>query len=211
MTVQGISYAVLLIFFLKLTAATANPVSVYQYTDPRGTPVFADTAPKTTPFRVRNYDCAACGLTPAVNWADTPLFLTEYANPIRQAARQQQLEQALIRAVIHAESAFNATARSKAGALGLMQLMPLTAKALGVNNSLDTEENIQAGSAYLKQQLQRFDGELERALAAYNAGPGAVEHYKGIPPYAETQRYIARVKLLLQRYRQAIAKPADAV
>lgn len=210
MTVQGISWLGVVLFLLSPAFCCAETVLVYQYQDSRGVTVFSDQAPKAQRYQIRKYDCAACGLTPELDWASTPLFLTEYQQPIDQAARQQQLEPALLRAVIHAESGFDPSARSVSGALGLMQLMPATARELGVADRLDAAQNIQGGAAYLKQQLQQFSGQLGHALAAYNAGPETVRQYQGVPPYAETQRYVSRVRLLLQRYRRA-SLPAPAL
>jgi hypothetical protein len=113
---------------------------------------------------------------------------------IHQAARRYNLPPGLIRGVIRAESNFQADAVSRAGAQGLMQLMPATARELGVRNPFDIEENIDGGARYLRQMLDSFGGDVKVALAAYNAGPGAVEKYGGqIPPYQETERYISRV------------------
>lgn len=112
---------------------------------------------------------------------------------IQQAAAKYNLSPDLIRSVIRAESNFQADAVSPAGAKGLMQLMPETAKELGVTNPFDIQQNIDGGSRYLRQMLDRFGGDLKRALAAYNAGPGAVEQYNGNVPYAETRQYVKRV------------------
>lgn len=107
-------------------------------------------------------------------------------------ARRHGLDPALLRAVIAAESGWNPAARSPAGALGLMQLMPATARALGVTDPFDPVQNVEAGARYLRQQLDRF-GDWRLALAAYNAGPGAVEEHGGLPPFPETRAYVEKV------------------
>lgn len=118
---------------------------------------------------------------------------TDYDEIIKKAAATYNVPEKLISSIIKQESNFNPAATSSAGASGLMQLMPGTAKYLGVTNSLDPEQNIMGGAKYISQMLSKFDGNIETALAAYNAGPGAVKKYAGIPPYKETQNYVQKV------------------
>lgn len=134
------------------------------------------------------------GLTaPSAPAASRPRRGSEFDAMIDNHARAQGLSPVLVRAVIEAESAFNPRAVSRVGAMGLMQLMPGTAKDLGVVDPFDPAENIRGGTTYLRSLLDRFDDDVRLALAAYNAGPGNVEHYGGIPPFEETQNYVAKI------------------
>jgi soluble lytic murein transglycosylase-like protein len=147
--------------------------------------------------------CYACGVLPGVNFGTIRLNTDAYRNEISAAAAQFGVEEAIVRAIIHAESAYNSRAYSRVGAQGLMQLMPATARRFGVADAFDPVQNIRGGVQYLGWLLKRFNGDLSLAAAGYNAGEGAVDKYKGVPPYTETQRYVQRVAVLAQRYRGA--------
>ena len=123
-----------------------------------------------------------------------------FAEIIKEASAKYQVDEDLIEAVIKAESDFDPNAQSSAGAQGLMQLMPQTAADLGVTNSFDARQNINGGVRFLKNLLDYYSGDVSKALAGYNAGPGAVDEYDGIPPYQETQTYVKRV---MDTYRQS--------
>jgi len=149
--------------------------------------------------------CYACGANPGVNFGTVRLNTQAYHAEIAAAAREFGVEEAVVRAVIHAESAFNPTALSRAGAQGLMQLMPATARRFGVSDAYDAAQNIRGGVQYLSWLLRRFNGDLTLAAAGYNAGEGAVDRHGGVPPYNETQYYVKRVAQLADRYRGELA------
>jgi soluble lytic murein transglycosylase-like protein len=144
---------------------------------------------------------ATTAATPAATLATTastgPSALptgTPYGAEITAAAQRNGLDPALLAGLIKQESGFNPNAGSPAGAQGLCQLMPGTARGLGVTDLHDPAQSIEGGAKYLAQQLKTFNGDVARALAAYNAGPGAVQRYGGVPPYAETQNYVRAVQ-----------------
>lgn len=149
--------------------------------------------------------CYACGAAPGVNFGNVRLNENAYRDEVARAASEFGVEEAIVRAIMHAESAFNPNALSRAGAQGLMQLMPATAARFGVVNAFDPEQNIRGGVKYLAWLLKRYNGDLTLAAAGYNAGEGAVQRHGGVPPYAETQRYVVRVGTLAERYRGQLA------
>lgn len=130
-----------------------------------------------------------------------------YADVVAAAARIHDVPQALLHALIKAESGYNPQARSAAGAVGLMQLMPDTAREMGVEDRLDPEDNIKGGARYLKRMLRLFDNDITLAVAAYNAGPEAVLRRGAVPPFAETRRYVPAV---LREYRKLQGLAADS-
>ena len=148
--------------------------------------------------------CFACAANPGVNFGTLRLNTISYDAEIKAASRDYGVDEAIVRAIIHAESSFNPMALSHAGAQGLMQLMPATARRFGVTDSYDASQNIRGGVQYLAWLLKRFNGDLTLAAAGYNAGEGAVDRHGGVPPYQETQRYVARVGVLADRYRGSI-------
>lgn len=209
-SVQKITHADGTVEF-RQAAPQASPASAeepkrsatyYRYRDSKGVLSFSDRAPKTHFYEKVRFDCYACKVKSQVTWETTPLYVGHYDDAIEFYAQQYAVSPALVRAVIHAESNFNPKARSRVGAQGLMQLMPATAKELGVANPLDPEANIEGGVRYLAMMLQRFNRDVRLATAAYNAGPNAVRRHKGVPAYAETQAYVERVAILARRYEQ---------
>lgn len=178
---------------------------VRHYTSARPTQV-ANLGPVRTIRYSFMERCYACGANPRVNFGTVRLNTTSFQTEIASAAREFGVEEAIVRAIIHAESAYNPTALSRAGAQGLMQLMPPTAARFGVSDSYDAGQNIRGGVQYLAWLLKRFNGDLTLAAAGYNAGEGAVDRHGGVPPYSETQYYVRRVGQLADRYRTELSK-----
>lgn len=181
---------------------TAAQIAVYKSVKQDGSVLFSDRQPLNRPYQLMRFDCFACDPVSNINWHTVPLYIKPYNRIIAKAANMHQLDPALIRAVIHAESSFRPQVVSKKGAIGLMQLMPQTSVELGVEDANQPEQNINAGSQYLAQLLKQHNNELTLALAAYNAGASNVRKYNGVPPFAETQAYIERVVILHKRYQQ---------
>src|SRR5713226_4777951 len=150
---------------------------------PAPVPTPADSHAITTPAQTES------AKSPSAKFAPAP-HLNQVVNT---ASATYHLDPDLVNSVIHAESGFNSRAVSPKGARGLMQLMPGTANQLGVNNAFDPEANVTGGSRYLRELLERYNFDLVKALAAYNAGPQRVEQYQGVPPFRETRAYVARI------------------
>ncbi|MBA6302217.1 lytic transglycosylase domain-containing protein [Colwellia sp. MB02u-14] len=190
----------LLLFCFTHSVFADDGVKIYQYKSLKGISSFSDIPPNTSTYQEIRIGCFACKLNSMVNWHNTQLFTAHFTSTINQQAQRYNIDPALIRAVIHAESHFDPRALSKTGAQGLMQLMPATAKELGIKNSFNAQQNIRAGSKHLARLIRKYGGNITLVSAAYNAGEGAVKKYKGVPPYPETQKYVERVKILHQRY-----------
>ena len=133
------------------------------------------------------------GTAQTVNQQQTPVDRRSLDEMVSGAGQRHQIDPDFINSVIRAESGFNNRAVSKKGAQGLMQLMPQTASRLGVTNSFDPNLNVEGGTKYLRELLEKYNYDVPKALAAYNAGPGRVDRYRGVPPYFETQTYVAKI------------------
>ncbi|MEM9302119.1 MAG: transglycosylase SLT domain-containing protein [Pseudomonadota bacterium] len=191
---------------LALAAVPADAGNIYKYVDANGVVTYTNIRPTHRNYAVVNLKCRNCGWQRQVNWANVPLNLDAFTPEILAAARSNGLSEAVLRAIIHAESSFRPRAESDMGAQGLMQLMPATARRYGVASPFDPAENIRGGAAYLVFLMDRYDGQLKLAAAAYNAGEGAVDRFGGIPPYEETRNFVARVEILERRYQRALAR-----
>jgi len=171
-----------------LAVASPAPAQVYRLTEQDGT-VHLTNAPNDPRYRRTQFTSGT-----QAGWLRLPAGdTTPYLEVIRAAARRYGVPDRLVSAVIRAESGFNPRAVSRKGAQGLMQLMPGTASVLGVRNSFDPSQNIDGGVRHLRGLIDRFPGNLPLAIAAYNAGEGAVTIHRGIPPFPETREYVTRV------------------
>ncbi|MDA8138917.1 MAG: lytic transglycosylase domain-containing protein [Desulfobacteraceae bacterium] len=197
MTLSGsVKYFLGIAIFAALTlfVSPCAQAEIYVFIDKDGVMHFTNT-PTSDKFKLYMYEPRP---KPAV-WVN----IQSYDDVIAEASRQYGVAFPLIKAVIHAESCFNPQAVSKKGAMGLMQIMPENLGLLNINDPFDPWENIMGGARYLKAMMERFDGQLSLALAAYNAGPTAVERYNNIPPYKETMDYVDRVLKFYQHYKKS--------
>lgn len=182
-------------FVLLVWAVTAVPASaqIYTWRDASGNLVLSNTPRDGAAVSIATYAVPGASLIRTATKPPSSRGATAYDDLITQNASQHGISVDLVRAVIQAESGFNRWAVSPKGAMGLMQLMPATARDLGVRDPFHPVENIRAGVAYLASLLTRFKQNVEHALAAYNAGSARVERYDGVPPYRETQAYVKKI------------------
>lgn len=198
-------YAVIYMCVSVFYADSAFAAPLYVTEDGRGVVTFSSRQPADgvryklyQPTPRSSYSKFSYSVSRRVRPVDSPFDIM-----IGSIAKQKGLDPALVKAVIHVESAFQPQATSPKGAMGLMQLMPATARRLGVRNAYHVQQNIVGGSTYLKWLLNRYDNNLTYALAAYNAGEQAVDRFQGIPPYTETISYVKKVKQAMEAYRCA--------
>ena len=201
---RGINQKHLMLTGLLLLAAAPSflQADVYKWVDNDGVVTFTNIAPPSNQqYQVLKFPCYASDpKCRSLNWKKVPLNTSSYRSEIHGAAQFNAVDESLIRAIIHAESAYQPDAQSPRGAQGLMQLMPETQRKLKITDPFNPASNIEGGTRYLADLLLEFNGDISLAAAAYNAGPTAVHKYGGIPPYDETREYVKRVKILYQRY-----------
>jgi len=195
--VKGLLYFTFLLFLLFWRPDTAAGDTFYFYKDARGVLHFSNVGfSSKSRLKHEGYQRSQKGTV-----FDPSSLIERYDPIIRRASVENNIDPALLKAIIHTESGGRPQATSPKGAMGLMQLMPVTASSLSLKNPYDPLENIRGGANYLRKMLDRFNGDLILALAAYNAGPGAVERIKSVPNYPETRRYIKKVLTLWRKYR----------
>jgi soluble lytic murein transglycosylase-like protein len=181
-----------------LGSAVPASAQIYTWHDANGTLVLSDRRPSSE-TTTRTYAVPKAPEVRATRSVATRRW-NVYDDLITEHSRTQGVRADLVRAVMQVESAFNPFARSPKGALGLMQLMPSTIRQYGVKNAFDPADNVRAGVAYLRELLDRYHDNEELALAAYNAGPGAVDkHGQSVPPYRETRNYVAQINQIAGR------------
>ncbi len=202
------------IFLALALSVPAFAGGIYKYVEADGTIVYTNVPPKGAQARKveGEFRPAPSIDQPSRITSSTKRSMTDYDAYIDEAAIRYKMPPALVRAVMHTESAFDPTALSQVGASGLMQLMPGTAREMYVKDIFDPKENIEGGVRYLRVLANEFDGDMVKMVAAYNAGPDAVKKYGGqVPPYPETQAYVRKVISLYFQYKaQAQVASGDA-
>jgi soluble lytic murein transglycosylase-like protein len=187
---------------LLAVAPAVLQADVYKWVDENGVVTFTNIAPPSKQhYQVLKFPCYASDpKCRSLNWEKVPLNTSAFSREIHGAAQFNAVDESLIRAIIHAESAYQPDAQSPKGAQGLMQLMPATQRKLNISNPFDPASNIEGGTRYLADLLLEFNGDISLTAAAYNAGPTAVHKFGGVPPYDETREYVKRIKILYDRY-----------
>jgi len=185
-----LSISIILTIFV-ISPAMAD---IYLYIDSQGVLHFTNT-PTSNRYKVY--------MRESLQRPEAFYTVESYDDVISEAAKRNGLSSSLLKALIHVESYFNPRAVSKKGAMGLMQIMPENLQPLNISDPFDPWQNIMGGAAYLRAMLERFSGQLPLALAAYNAGPTAVEKYNDIPPYPETQDYVQKVMRFFHLYKKS--------
>lgn len=190
------------LLLVGMGSASVLHAEIYKYTDEDGMVHYTNIKPANQRnVKTFSFPCYVSDPTcQQLDWERIPLNRQAFSDVIRASAEVFTIDESLIRAIIHAESAYQPEALSPQGAQGLMQLMPATQKELQIEDVFDPVSNIEGGTRYLAGLMKEFDQNIELAAAAYNAGPGAVRKYGGIPPYKETREYVRRVKILYRRY-----------
>jgi soluble lytic murein transglycosylase-like protein len=183
-----------ILFILTIFVISPAMADIYLYIDGQGVLHFTNT-PTSNRYKVY--------MRESLRRPEAFYTVESYDDVISEAAKRNGLSSSLLKALIHVESYFNPRAVSKKGAMGLMQIMPENLQLLNINDPFDPWQNIMGGATYLKAMLERFSGQLPLALAAYNAGPTAVEKYRDIPPYPETQDYVQKVMRFFHLYKKS--------
>ena len=202
---DGLRRRVTLLIFALCCIPMVSTAEIYKFVDEQGIVNYTSIKPSSkVDYRIFKFPCYASDpQCRSVSWEKVPLNTKSFNREISTAANTNSVDESLIRAIIHAESAYRADAESPKGAQGLMQLMPTTAAELRVSDPFNPGHNISGGALYLSRLLNEFNGNVTLATAAYNAGSGAVRKYGGIPPYEETREYVRRVRILYRRYQNA--------
>jgi soluble lytic murein transglycosylase len=198
MSGRGIKFLQIVVFgtlFILITAASSVYADIYMYIDENGVMHFTNT-PTSNAYEYKVY------IKEKTTVSQKFYATNKYDHFISDAAKQTGVDSRLLKAMIKAESDFDPRAVSRKGAMGLMQIMPENFKMLNLENPFDPWQNIRAGATYFQKLYERFNGKLALSLAAYNAGPTAVDRYKRIPPYQETEEYVRRVLKYYRTFKQ---------
>lgn len=198
-------YTLLLLAAASILSPCAMATGIFKYRADDGTTTYSDARPVDRVYKRLEPSCLIayidCELSRS-DWSRIPLNRSAFREQIARVGSRHGVDPDLLRAVVHAESNFNRMAKSRAGAEGLMQLMPETQRTFGISDPYNVNQNLEAGTRLLKSLLLKYGHDITVAAAAYNAGEAAVQRYQGVPPYEETRNYVRRVTQLYARYRE---------